>query len=251
MPAPRPRIPPYDTPFRRRHRPGPVKGSDGYQDFTPCLRWEFGFTCPFCLLHQAELTGSSEVPLQGSALSWVEHLRLKSRYPELANDYDNCYLSCRFCNNGRGDRYPHVRQDGLRLLDPCRDAWALHFERRDDELVPLTERGRYTLEVYRLNDVHRQRRRQTRVRAIRDTPRKIREALHLLREIESGPDRRSEGAQKTSVFLRRLIPELQQQWTVTLERFEAVPADAPEVCHCGTRDHHSLPDNLRLEQSEV
>ncbi len=42
---------PPATPIERRHAPAPGR----YDSFRPCLRWDFGFTCAFCLLHEADL----------------------------------------------------------------------------------------------------------------------------------------------------------------------------------------------------
>ena len=49
-----PQTKPPTSPIERRHRPRPVHGRQGYLKFRPCLRWDFGFTCPFCLMHESD-----------------------------------------------------------------------------------------------------------------------------------------------------------------------------------------------------
>src|SRR5438552_905085 len=74
----------------------------GFNSYRRCLRWEFGFTCAFCLLHEADLVdwGAS-----GSGLMTIEH-RVPQSDPAvgaaLADDYGNCFYACRYCNRSRG-----------------------------------------------------------------------------------------------------------------------------------------------------
>ena len=56
---------PASEPIARRHAP------DGaWASFRACLRWEFGFTCAFCLLHEADFL---EHGAEGSGLFATEH----------------------------------------------------------------------------------------------------------------------------------------------------------------------------------
>lgn len=52
-------LPPTTQPplqaIERRHRP---KKSRRWSDYRACLRWDFAFTCGFCLLHEVDLFGS-------------------------------------------------------------------------------------------------------------------------------------------------------------------------------------------------
>ena len=133
-----PRTPLPDTPFRRRHTPGTASGRRGYERYRHCLRWEFGFTCAFCLLHESDLAvGVGDgLPAAGSGQFTIEHLQPQATVPSRRNDYSNCYYACRRCNLARTLKYQLVSRDGAQLLDPCRVAWANHFSAGGDEYRP-------------------------------------------------------------------------------------------------------------------
>ena len=61
---------PPSTTVDRRHTPRPTTGRFGYQGYRACLRWEFGFTCAFCLLHESDFV---EHGAEGLGLLGVEH----------------------------------------------------------------------------------------------------------------------------------------------------------------------------------
>lgn len=135
-------IPPA-TPRRQRHAP---PAANDYAECRACLRWDAGFTCCFCLVHESDLATHGA---EGTALTWIEHLEPQHRAPELRNVYENCAYACRFCNNIRRTK-PSVNASGARLLNPWRDAWGAHFRLREDRLEPIHdgEAGRdanYTL----------------------------------------------------------------------------------------------------------
>jgi hypothetical protein len=48
-------LPPVTQPWPqvivRQHKPPEAK----YKTYRACLRWEFGFSCAFCLLHETDL----------------------------------------------------------------------------------------------------------------------------------------------------------------------------------------------------
>ena len=67
---------PWSEKIVRRHTPRSLKGAKGYQAYRPCLRWEFGFSCAFCLVHEVDL---APYPIAGSGLTQVEHFIPKSR----------------------------------------------------------------------------------------------------------------------------------------------------------------------------
>lgn len=77
-------LPPVTLPPRqpttRRHEPKAAFGAEGYQAYRACLRWEFGFTCSFCLMHEADLTGGRAVEGLGGDGCGAPHL--SRRRPE-------------------------------------------------------------------------------------------------------------------------------------------------------------------------
>src|SRR5262249_29775139 len=90
------------APIERRH--APASGGDharAYEQFRPCLRWEFTFSCAFCLLHEAQVCPEGAA---GSSQFWIEHLELQSERPDLRNSYANLVYTCRRCNLARRSR---------------------------------------------------------------------------------------------------------------------------------------------------
>jgi hypothetical protein len=132
------------TPVERRHNP---QGAADYGQYRQCLRWDFGFTCAFCLLHEADLV---EHGAEGSALTWVEHRIPQSEDSSQANTYDNCFYSCRYCNRSRSV------QAGMewhrRTARPC-EAWGAHFQLVNDKVVPKRgdHNAAYTEKAYSIN----------------------------------------------------------------------------------------------------
>src|SRR5436190_1471867 len=81
---------PATAPIPRRHTPSRA----GYATYRSCLRWEFGFTCAFCLLHEADLV---EEGVQGTGLTTIEHHVAQSADLTLVDTYENCFYACRYC----------------------------------------------------------------------------------------------------------------------------------------------------------
>jgi hypothetical protein len=138
----------------RRHTPKRAVGRFGYRAYRACLRWDFGFTCAFCLLHEADL---AELGAEGLGLTSIEHfVPVSSEEGEdKVNDYENCFYVCRFCNKSRSNS-PIIDSEGQRLLNPCVEIWADHFlPTEDDRLNPLDSNAVYTAKIYDLNDPRR------------------------------------------------------------------------------------------------
>jgi len=219
---------PPSVALTRRHRPiaDPV---DGYEAFRPCLRWEFGFHCAFCLLHEADLAPGGA---KGSGLMWIEHFEPRSRRPDLADEYTNCLYACRWCNLSRGQK--PVVEDGVRLLNPCTDAWADYFEIVQDELRakttdPMAERTR---RAYRLNDPRKTKYRRRRRQLISDRLETVAQVGNLpaLRE---ALDREADPQARVALdsLLRRTRAGIRQAMR-ELAEFAAIPADFDAACGC-------------------
>src|ERR1700730_10113620 len=101
---------PWPEAFSRRHRPPAAD----FSTYRPCLRWEFGFCCALCLLHESDIAACGAT---GWGIMSIEHLIPQSVAPERANDYLNCIYACGRCNRSR--RNLQDLPSGARLLNPC------------------------------------------------------------------------------------------------------------------------------------
>lgn len=124
---------PFAKQLKRIHKPEPWNSENGWRGFRVCLRWEFGFTCAVCQLHEADLVPPTTT-IDGHS---IEHAIPQSSElgKEDADEYDNCYWVCARCNETRGKK-PLVNESGSRLLNPITDVWADHFVRTGHELCP-------------------------------------------------------------------------------------------------------------------
>jgi hypothetical protein len=128
---------PFDYPktaHSRRH--GPI-GYRDYKNYKPWLRDEFAFRCVFCLARERWYP-------DGESFFSVEHLQPQSKEPLLVCDYHNLVLACLACNS--------AKQDVEGVLDPCREAFALHV-RVDSKgyVLGLTTAGEELVAICHLN----------------------------------------------------------------------------------------------------
>ncbi|MDI7269246.1 MAG: hypothetical protein QME96_14750 [Myxococcota bacterium] len=230
---------------KRRHAPEP--GS--YETYKPCLRWEFGFTCAFCLLHERDL---DELGSGTLGLFWVEHRIPQDDDPDLADAYSNCYWSCGKCNGPR-KKTPVTGPEGERLLDPCRDAWAEHFRMDGDHLVPLDADAdaAYTWEAYRIDAplkvAVRAKRRKALGRALDLLDLGARQRKDALRTAETtAPDERPHAIERAESFRSAMLMARE-----IVLRYAPIPPSAPSACRCSGAAPMTLPDWLERQLCEV
>ena len=84
-----------------------------------------------------------------TSFSHIDHFKPKSIYPNLMFDYNNMNLSCTICNQSKSDI------DDDRLINPTIDEPSKHLQYRTYMLYPLDERGRFTIETFKLNSNER------------------------------------------------------------------------------------------------
>lgn len=195
---------PADDVFTRRHAPTPVKN---YALYRGCLRWEFGFTCSICLLHERDVMAYG---VDGWGTMTIEHMVTRTQDPNLTSIYANLLYVCRLCNQSRSDT-DIFSGNGQRLLDPTRDIWAHHFRVSGDKLVPLDADADYTDEVYGMNEPRRRK-----LRCIR------RERVKIWDELLAS------GTSATN--LMKLYP---RSW---------IPDDYPRECRCQHASARRLPE---------
>lgn len=220
---------PPRVPTRRMHRPKARSGRLGYRKFRPCLRWEFSFICPFCLVHEVDL---GRVGVGTGPLETVEHYFLKGTpdHAHLRNEYENCFLACWYCNTKRG-RKGVVRRDGrARLLNPSRDAWGAHFTIRVDgkgQRVSLQPNAGdadaiYTESAYSINDPVRVAMRWNRYSLRRlDLRSLLQDGYELLAQARERP------------VPSHLVRSAEAAMRLA-EQYSPVPTDCPLICECVT-----------------
>ena len=231
------------SPFHRRHDPADATGQEGYQRFRACLRWDFGFTCALCLLHEADLGGGPGV--EGLALTGVEHRTPQSADPALRNVYSNCLYACRLCNTARGAKAAQTPSG--RLLDPTVDAWAAHFDVVESHLVArdADTDAAYTHVAYDLDDPRKVERRRVREEVVDDARSVLDRGPDLLDRLMRWID--ANAGSGSSVQAMRDAEALQANVRAarrTLVRFAAIPQDAPFVCGCGREAARTLPPQM-------
>lgn len=223
-----------EEPHARRHHP--KKAS--YQSYIDCLRWDFGFSCAFCLIHEKDLKATG---VQGWALMWTEHFLTRSAEPTRTNEYENCYLCCRRCNTARGSRPRDLPQG--RLLDPCEVAWGDHFESTEDLTWRVKETndtdGVATLGAYALNDDLKLTCRKARQKILLEAWEGYRTVEEMVEELSPDDPYRTRKARR----LRRI----REFFLSRLSEFSALPTDRSDGCRCDRVEARTLPGWLHRQ----
>lgn len=123
-----------------------VPPQETYAAYRPFLRRDFDFRCAYCLRH--------EFFFGGGEAGEIDHFCPRHLFPDLLNNYDNLYWSCRKCNSVKGGTWPSANQTerGLRFFDPCMDDQTHHWQAHaDGTLTALSLPGRYTIRHIRLD----------------------------------------------------------------------------------------------------
>lgn len=230
-------IAPSDAPINRVHAPKPGH----YGRYRPCLRWEFGFTCAFCLLHEADLF----VKAEGTGLLSIEHLESQHQQPARRNEYANTFFACRFCNRARGTK-PRANPTGMgSLLDPTITAWSSHFSLSDACLVATAgdDDATYTHYAYDLDDPRKVELRQAHALEIQQALKALEQFSSLSAEIEKRLAKTMETERRTKLVSHlRVVRSSAQKARGILERFQPVPMDADPTCRC--MNSPQLPEHI-------
>jgi len=233
---------PWGKKIERRHDPKP--GS--YPRFKSCIRWEFGFSCAFCLLHEADLLPAGT---WGWTIMQIEHSIARSKDVSLADVYTNCYYICERCNKSRGAS-PNQDDENNELLNPCNVSWEDYFERVGDELRPRahSSSARYTWESYDLDDPSKVKIRERRRIWIEA------HAAAILEIFEMEPaliDQLVESSEVDTVAeLLKLIDAARGVRKAlylllhNLRQFRPIPEDRDIPCQCRHTQDYSLPEVL-------
>lgn len=230
------------TALLRRHRPKRRKRTR-YSSYRPCLRWEFGFTCAICWLHETDF---SPAGIEGLAVTSIEHVTPQSRSKAKRHLYSNCIYVCRMCNTARSNR-PIRDSRGRRLLDPTKDPWSSHFHFVGDQLVAKAgdQDASYTAEAYDVADERKTKLRGYARRFIVDRLNFIKWAKQSEGSLLLAASLLKDPAEAMLVLnhareLRARAREAFQQVCA----YKAVPMDAPGRCACSGRPSRLLSTHL-------
>jgi hypothetical protein len=229
---------PPTTAIQRRHRPRHV---ETYQRYKPCLRWDFGFTCGFCLLHESDFSGGTNTRRRAGIMT-VEHVQPRSAAPELASDYGNLALACRFCNRSRSNTSTAEVQ-GKQLLVPTVSPWALHFRLDGDRLEAQDgdDDACHTRDTYDLNDDLKVELRKRRRERLEEWQEDVRELPPLIDQLYRTAFGLSDSAQREVLDAIEVFEEQVSRARRYLHDYTAIPLDCDATCGCGSAEHHSLP----------
>ncbi len=109
-----------------------------YNSYKPFLAEDFNHKCGY--------TDCSDYWFGGQRNFQIDHLKPKSKYPQLKSEYSNLVYCCSYVNRAKLD------DDNPNYLDPCNVDYNLHFERDDNGyIVGKTPQGCYMVEHLQLN----------------------------------------------------------------------------------------------------
>lgn len=231
---PEPNLP--TAPQGRQHAP-----QGRFDRFKDCLRWEFGFTCAFCRVHEAHFIPVGLDGADGFAMMTVEHRIAQSRDTSQIHRYANCFLCCSKCNIAKSDK-ELVGPAGQRLLEPTADAWGKHFEIELDassRMLNLRARrgdrdAEFTISMYDMNDPRKSRMRWHRRSRVAELLDEVRRQVQLLARLEPLANNSilSDVTLVAAEHVRDLRKTIQIHLRELRERWLAIPADFPKTCRC-------------------
>ena len=233
-------------PIVRHYSPEGRVGRLDFQGYRPYLRWEFGFSCAFCFLHESDLNYVD--PLE-TGLFQIEHFIPSSRDLGRAFSYDNLFYVCHFCSRSGAFRKEFL-SDRHRILNPCEHAWGERFQIKNDQIVPRPgdRQAIYTAEAFDFNDPRRQAARRLR----RQVVSRSLEVLDRAKEWEPRLLDQAEEAQDVEALeLAKLLYQMSRLAIEDLSRFVAIPLDADRSCLGGASEAAGLPDWLAAQTLEI
>jgi hypothetical protein len=229
----------------------PAEAAD-YAKYRACCRWDFGFSCVLCFLHESDLV---EGGAEGTSLVWIEHVEPQSteKGKELINDYANCLLSCRYCNHKRST-FARKTEDGRTLLDPTDVAWGERFQVVDRRMAPRDPDDRdatYTARVYRLDDPRKAQMRESRAARCEVYRQALADFIALVPSLLEKA-RTSDDLGEKRLFLEsaRALEAAHDAAFREVARYRATPTDAPTACTCPI-SKPELPQWLAAQLEDV
>lgn len=238
----------------REHKPRPA---NDYHAYLPCLRWEFGFRCAFCGMHELDVPqGVGPGGRDRQPAHWtVEHIALQSVAPDQSATYSNTIYCCRFCNGARSKK--PLNKNGAQLLNPCDHNWSEHFCVVDDAIAPVDPsdpHSKYTFSAYDLGNA-----RLTEMRSLRRQLAAKVMLIPTIQEMLKEIRKLLENAELASNWqeAKRLTSEqvnLQAKLDCAFadaQKLVALTPERPATCRCATAPPFHIPPALRSGLSTV
>lgn len=233
------------------HRHSPPS-RNGYSEYRQCARWDFGFSCAFCLVHESDILLFSE-SLEELKRETIEHKILQSDDRDASYQYTNCFYACFWCN--RVDRWktPLVREsDNATLLDPVSTPWASVYSRSGSRLTLIATESIdavYTDKTYNPNNPKKVFFRKTRDDYIQSHTEQIKAcALSISENLNC---LRMAIPESARLSLKRSNKALLKQIRIhfdLLVKIAPIPSDQNKNdCICRPQAHQTLPSFLESQ----
>lgn len=233
--------------IERNHKPGPAE----YTKYANCLRWDFGFTCAFCLRHEYDISPRGRSNL---GVWTAEHTIPKAGSDEgkaRKNDYTVLVYCCRPCNSKRSteQKNPTIKNAKERLLFPTDVVWSECFEVVEGVIKPKEgpnkKSAEYTARAYEINHDDKVEDRIDRQQCYLDNLGVVERGdvtISIIQgKLRSLNARARNEAVKRVAKLRR---SRQKSWRA-LKRYRAIPAMKTTECQCETPPDFVIPPFLK------
>ncbi len=102
--------------------------------------------CEYCLIHEDDTHFGCQ----------VDHIISEKHGGQ--TEADNLAHACSFCNQYKGSDIASIVQETkvlVRLFNPRLDSWRKHFRLEQNQILSLTDIGKVTVVLLRLNDTDR------------------------------------------------------------------------------------------------
>ncbi len=217
-----------NAPIRRSHKPPKARP---FAEYRNCLRFEFAYTCAYCLASEREVGPSDKY-----GGFEIEHFKPRGvrQFRNLRCYYPNLLWACHACNRAKSDTWPSVRElaNGVRFIDPCVEPLGKYLSIRGDKVVALTSNpaGQYMIDEVNLNSAQHVQRRQRRQKLARNFALLEATAETLRRRIKPGMSDEAETLAELDTLTRAL-----NDLRLTQGVPPSPPWDAPTDCRCASR----------------
>ena len=134
------KVSPFKYPHKKHQRTQTPPQYSDYKRYKPHLKKEFRNKCVYCRKSDT---------LEDVGGFHVEHYRPKNQFKHLETDYENLFYSCAACNRFKDTYWSDASEK--RIVNPCDYIMSHHLKFEKNEVASLSEPGKTTLDILRLN----------------------------------------------------------------------------------------------------